>query len=99
MGLNNADKLVIRQTIVPRCAAAVANFALYILGEDQGAANHANRYAWAKDAIGNVNALGDRMSWHVINQADFIENGSGVADATIQSAVEAAINLLLITPA
>jgi hypothetical protein len=89
MALNLADRLAVRAVIVPRCTAAVANYALYILGNQ---AATAPQKAWATGAIQSPASVGDRVSYHVLNQPDFIADGSGISDATLGGAVEAAIN-------
>jgi hypothetical protein len=36
--------------------------------------------------------VGDRVSYHILDQPDFINGGSDITDAVLQSAVETAIN-------
>lgn len=95
MALNLADRIAVRANIVDRCTAAVANYALYILGNVSATANQT---AWAKYAILNAKVVGNDVSWHVLNQQAFIDDGSGIADATLGNVVEAAINNHFITP-
>jgi hypothetical protein len=99
MALNFADRMAVRGVIVSRCTSVVANYALFILGEDPGTANHANRINWARDAIKSAGGFGESVSWHVLNQTPFINNGSGITDAELTGAVETAINNHYITPA
>lgn len=89
MALNLSDRIAVRKVIVDRCTAAVANYALYLLGNQ--AATEA-QLGWAREAVRNPAAVGESVSWHVINQPDFINDGSGIADATLTGAVETAIN-------
>lgn len=89
MALNLADRIAIRQNILNRCTAAVANYALYILGNG---ASTVGQLGWAREAIRSPASVGDAVSWHVLNQTDYINDGSGIADATLTGVVETAIN-------
>lgn len=99
MALNFADRYAVRRIIVDRCTAIVANYALYILGEDGNTANHTNRLGWAREAIRAPASVGDSVSYHVLNQPDYISDGSSISDTTLQGVVETAINTHYITPA
>lgn len=89
MALNLADRISVRRNIVDRCTAVVANYALYLLGN--GAATQAQK-GWATEAIRSPGSVGDAVSWHVINQPEFIADGSGITDVVLTGAVETAIN-------
>jgi len=89
MALNFADRLAVRANIIGRCTGAVANYALYLLGLE--AATEAQK-AWAANAIRNPAATGEQVSWYILNQPDFINDGSGLSDASLSASVEAAIN-------
>lgn len=89
MALNLADRIAVRAVIVDRCTAAVANYALYILGNVQATVEQT---AWAREAIRSPRSVGDAVSWHVINQTDFINDGSSIGDSALTGAVESAIN-------
>lgn len=97
--LNPADRLAVRQNIVARCQGAVANYANYILGESDQTANHANRLNWARGAIGNPEAIGNAVSFYILNDIAYLENGSSISDAALTGAVEAAINTHFIASA
>jgi hypothetical protein len=87
--LNFADRVAVRKNIVDRCTAVVANYALYILGNG-GATSQ--QLAWARGAIRSPGASGDAVSWYVLNQQEFLDMGSSIADGTLTSVVENAIN-------
>ncbi len=89
MALNLADRIAVRKNIVDRCTAAVANYALYILGNN---AATTQQLAWAREAVRAAGQVGESVSWHVLNQSDFIDTGSSIADNVLTGAVEAAIN-------
>lgn len=96
--LNPADRLAVRPLIVARCQGAVANYANYILGESEATPNHANRHAWAMGAIGSPEAIGTAVSYYVLNDVNYLENGSGISDGALTGAIEAAINTNFIAP-
>jgi hypothetical protein len=97
--LNNADKIAVRPVLVPRITAIVANYALYILGGGKDAdPNAANLKQWAKTAVRTAEAIADEASWHVLNQASFLNGGSSIEDAELQGIIETAINAFFVTP-
>ena len=89
MALNLADRIAIRKVIVERCTAVVANYALYILGNVNATVG---QKGWAREAIRSPASVGDSVSWHVLNQPDYISDGSSISDATLTGVVETAIN-------
>ncbi len=89
MALNVLDRVAVRQNIISRCAAIVSNYALYLIGNVEATAN---QKAWAVVAARTPQSWGEQVSWYVINQPDFISDGSGITDATLTGAVETAIN-------
>lgn len=96
MALNLADRIAVRANIVPRCTAAVTNYALYILGN---ATATVPQKGWAREAMRSPGSIGESVSWHVLNQPDFIEGGSSISDAALTGAVETAINIHFIAAA
>lgn len=91
MALNYADRSVVRQVIVPRCTAIVVNYALYLLGLP-GTDTTDNQVLWAREAMRRPNTVGDEVSWFVLNQPDYINDGSSIDDETLKGIVETAIN-------
>lgn len=89
MPLNLADRIAVRHVIVDRCTAVVANYALYLLGN---AVATEPQKGWAREAIRSPGTVGESVSWHVLNQTDFVEGGSSISDASLTGAVETAIN-------
>jgi hypothetical protein len=92
-----ADQLVVRPLIVPRCTAITAQLALYYLGLGESATTQQNE--WAKNAILSAQSIGEQVSWHVLNQDPFKDNGSAIDDATLRGIVETAIQNHFIAPA
>ena len=78
-----------------RVALIIAAQAVYT--EDSGTANHAARLAWAKATILNPTAVVEPMLWAVLAQnAGFtLAQIQGATDATVQTAVAAAVNLFI----
>ncbi|WP_425618054.1 hypothetical protein NA78x_001747 [Anatilimnocola sp. NA78] len=99
MALNFADQQLVRVSLISRCTAAVTKYARYIMGEAGNVANHANRLAWARNAMAAPQIWGERMSHVVVDQPDFISGGSSITDETLGGAIENAINAHHITPA
>lgn len=91
--LNLADRIAVRKNIVERCTGIVANYSLYILGNSEATVN---QKGWAKEAIKSAGGIAEQVSWHVINQSDFLDMGSSIADATLQGVVETALNTYFI---
>lgn len=89
MALNLADRIAVRPVIVPRCVGVVVNYALYLLG-NQAATQQ--QLAWAREAVRAPQAVGDAVSWHVLNQPAYVAGGSGITDAELTGAVETAVN-------
>lgn len=91
MPLNLADRLAVRLIIVPRCTAAAVKYALYLLGNPTPTPTLPQKN-WAKATMLESSLVGDRVSYHILDQPDFINGGSDITDAALQSAVETAIN-------
>jgi hypothetical protein len=95
MALNLADRIAVRPVIVSRCTAVVINYALYLLGLP----GTTEQLAWAREAARSPGSFGESTSWHVLNQAEFIADGSSIADNVLTGVVETAINAHFIQPA
>ncbi len=88
MALNLADRYAVRPLLTPRCAAAVATYALYLLGNS---GSTSDQLGWARSAIRNAASIGDAVSYYLLNQPGFVDGGSGISDADLTGAVETAI--------
>lgn len=66
-----------------------------IQDEDVGVPNHDNRMIWAKAAFDNPIGTAKGMLWALLaaNKAQAVGAITGAADATIQTAVDAAVNV------
>lgn len=76
-----------------RVAVVVA--ATAIMTEDAGVTNHPNRLKWAKEVFADPAQAGIRMMWPVLaqNKAFPLASITGADDATVQAAVDTAINV------
>lgn len=102
--LNMADRLAIREVIVPRCGALVAKYALYVMNATVGGGVgqvSQEQKNWAAGAIRNPQQIGQALSWHVIDQPVFMgvvdgqgnwSGGSMISDDVLGGILETAIN-------
>lgn len=93
MPLNLSDRIAVRPLIVPRCTAAVTNYALYLLNLPTATVN---QKAWANEAIRAPESIGQQVSWYVLSEPAYIADGSTIGDAAITGRVENVINLYFI---
>lgn len=86
----NADTALVNKV---RVAVVVA--ATNIMLESDTTTNHANRLAWAKTVFADPALAGTRMMWPVLaqNRALTLAQLEGAADADVQMAVDAAVNV------
>ena len=108
MALNLADRLVVIQAshMQTRVTAAVANYALYLLGFPEGAqagnprtAATVNELGWAREAIRNPSASGASVAFHLLDDTNFLDDGSDITDVQLKGAVESVINTRFIAAA
>lgn len=76
-----------------RMACVVA--ATTIMAEAGTVTNHTNRLLWAKTVFNDTAAAGEKMMWPVLaqNKAATLAQITGADDATVQTAVDAAVNV------
>lgn len=82
-------------SLVAKVTTAVAVEADTIRQEADTTANHANRLVWAARAFGDPPGMARRMIWAVLasNKAATKAQIVGATDASVQSAVSAAVNI------
>jgi len=82
-------------TLKEKVSAACLVAAEAIRTEDSGTANHANRLKWAKSVLKNPVQAGDDMLKAVLaaNSSASLAAITGASDSTIQTAVDAAVNI------
>lgn len=79
-------------TITARAYACCAKYAVYILG---GGSTDANRIAWAKAALANMPNAVAQIRWGVAGDSAFIAAGEAIDEASLQAAVETAVNAIV----
>ncbi|AMV27366.1 hypothetical protein VT84_23405 [Gemmata sp. SH-PL17] len=90
MALNLNDRLAVMRSsaMQARCEAAVAKYALYLLGNG---GSTVNQLAWAREAIRATAAVGSQVSYHVLDDTNFLAGGSDITDTQLQGAIETAV--------
>lgn len=83
-------------TLRNRIRVAVVVAADIVRAEAPATANHANRLVWAKKVLENPDAEAIKMLWAVLaqNRAATVTQITSADDATVQTAVNNAIDLL-----
>lgn len=89
MALNLADRIAVMETLRPRVIAVCVNYALYLLGTQ---APTAAQLSWARNAMRSPDGTGEQLKPYILNDPNFIADGSGMTDAQLTGVVEAAIN-------
>lgn len=87
MALNYSDRETLRPLLVPRLKEAVRKYLLYIIGG--GGSPSQERIDWCKSNMTNIASLAEEMSQWCMSEPDFIDNGTAITDAALQSRVEA----------
>ncbi len=82
--------------LTDKCKAACLVAASVVMAESAGTTNHANRLKWAKKVFADPVTQGTLMLRAVLaqNNTATLAQITGAADATIQSAVTAAVDVL-----
>lgn len=84
--LNYSDRETLRPKLVPRCVEAVRKFLLYTQGG--GGTPSTGRVDWCTDNMNNLQSIGEQVSHYMMSEPTFIEDGTSITDAEIQSRVE-----------
>src|SRR5688500_13299151 len=81
--------------LINKVRVAVVVAATTIMTEADTVTNHANRLAWAKTVFTDPARAGLEMMWPVLaqNRAFTLAQITGADDATVQEAVDAAVNV------
>ncbi|SOD41320.1 hypothetical protein [Nitrosovibrio sp. Nv4] len=81
--------------LINKVRVAVVVAATDIMLEAETVANHVNRLAWAKTVFGDPAAAGLKMMWPVLaqNKSATLAVITGADDATVQTAVNSAVNV------
>lgn len=96
MALNYEDREALRPRIVSRCKEAVRKYALYLLGLETPTTAQKE---WAENTMPNLDQWAENMSHYVLSETDYINNGTSISDASIQSRIESVLNEFFIIEA
>jgi hypothetical protein len=94
VALNRADQIACRVNVVGRTQAAAVTYATYLLG--LGSPTAAQK-AWALEVLRVPGEWGERLSWHVVGNANYQTSGSSVTDSDIEYIVQTSANSFYIT--
>lgn len=81
--------------LINKLRVAVVIAAEKVRTENEATTNHINRLLWAKAVYENPSVEGQRMMWAVLaqNAAAPLATITSASDATVQTAVDAAVNV------
>lgn len=86
--LNYSDRETLRPHLVPRIKQAFIKFMLYVAA---GNGHSSDRQAWAKTNLANAQQYADQISTYVMSETGFIQGGTSISDAAIQSRTESVL--------
>jgi nicotinic acid phosphoribosyltransferase len=96
MSYDETAQLMRDATFRGRVSVACVNFSRYITDEAVSTPAHATRYRWAQATLlSPENAVNQVMPTVVTDTAVQDAGGAAITDASLQSAVETAVNKLL----
>ncbi len=89
MALNYSDRETLRPLLVPRLREAVRKYLLYVQGGGGSPSNE--RIAWCTANMQNISNIAEQASQYCMSEPDFIDGGTSIADAALQSRVESVL--------
>ena len=90
MALNYQDRETLRPQIVLRCKESIRKYLLYIQGG--GGSPSQARIDWCTANMPNLDNLAQQLSNYVTSETAFIDTGTSITDAQIQSRIESVMN-------
>jgi len=90
MALNYVDRETLRPQLVPRVKEAIRKFLLYVQGG--GGTPSQQRKDWCTANMPNLQSLADQISHYCTSETAFIDTGTSITDAELQSRVEVVLN-------
>lgn len=93
MALNFADAVAVRAVVVSRVASSCVQYALYLLGLGTSTTE---QLAWARGTMDAPSVMGDRVSWYLLDDPNYLASGSGITDQQLDAAVQTAVNAYFI---
>jgi len=89
MALNYSDRETLRPLLVPRLREAVRKYLLYVQGGGGSPSNE--RIAWCTANMQNIANIAEQASQYCMSEPAFIDGGTSIADASLQSRVESVL--------
>jgi len=93
MALNQADSIAVRAVIRDRVTSACVAKALYLLGTPTPTPQE---LSWSRGTMDAPASMGERVSWYVLTDANFLTNGSSITDQQLADAVGTAVDVFFI---
>ena len=87
MALNYSDRDTLLPKLYPRVVEAIRKYLLYIVGAGTG-----DQPAWATNNMKNIPHFASEILPWLASETAFIDNGTSITDAAIQSRVETVLN-------
>lgn len=89
MALNYSDRETLRPLLIPRLKEAIRKYLLYVQGG--GGAPSPERVTYCTENMQNIDTLAQQLSHYCMSEPDFIDSGTSITDATLQSRVESVL--------
>jgi hypothetical protein len=90
MALNYSDRDTLLPKLYPRVAESIRKYLLFLEGGGGGASQ--GRQDWAAENIKAIPNLTTEIVPWLASETSFIDNGTSITDAEIQSRVESVLN-------
>lgn len=97
MALNYSDRETLRPLLLPRIRQAIDKFFMYVLGG--GGSPSQTRIDFCKNNLANIGTLAETCSHYVMSETAYVDGGTSISDADIQSRVEYVLQNFLGMPA
>jgi len=86
--LSYEDMETLRPRLIPRIKQAIVKYLLYV----QGTLTADNQKAWVTSNLSFIDQLAQQISPYMMSEPTFVQGGTSISDADIQSRVEYVIN-------
>lgn len=87
MALNYSDRDTLLPKLYPRVVEAIRKYFLYLVGAGTG-----DQPSYASNNMKNIPSIASEVLPWLASETDFIDNGTAITDAAIQSRVETVLN-------
>lgn len=90
MALNYVDRETLRPQLVPRVKEGVRKYLLYV--QSGGGSPSQERITWCTANMTNLAPLAEQVSHYCTSETAFIDTGTSITDAALQSRIEVVLN-------